>query len=157
MATASKPMGAPFADRFAAKLVDGVILIIPSLMLHFSTIPFLGPLTLSFLYYVFFECSPAQATPGKRLAGILVVSHRGGGISLLSATLRMIFRTISTSLCFLPYLAMFFTRQRQTAHDLLTDTYVIVGKNDEPLIESWLESFKEFISLIQKRLRKTNE
>jgi uncharacterized RDD family membrane protein YckC len=87
----------------------------------------------------------------------MVVSHRGGGISLLSATLRMIFRAISTSLCFLPYLAMLFTRQRQAAHDLLTDTYVIVGKNDEPLIESWLESFKDFITLIQKRLRKTNE
>lgn len=149
-------MGAPFSDRFAAKLVDGIILLFPYMMLHFSTIPFLGPVLLSFLYYVFFEASAAQATPGKRLAGIRVVSANGGQITLTAAAVRMVFRSLSSALCFLPYLAVLFTRNRQAAHDLLSDTYVIVGKTEEPLVEGWLRAFQHFIHEVQRRLKKQN-
>lgn len=147
-------LGVSFADRFAAKLVDGLILLVPYLMLHFSTIPFLGPIFLSFLYYTFFESSAAQATPGKRLAGIKVISLNGSPITFTAACVRMVFRFLSTTLCFLPYLAVFFTRHRQAAHDLISETLVVSGKNDEPLIEAWLHSFKNFIYDVQRRFQK---
>ena len=142
-------VGAPFADRFAAKLVDGAILLIPYLMLHFSTVPFFGPILLSFCYYIFFEASAAQATPGKRLAGLRVVSLNGTPITLKDALIRMVLRSISTFLFLLPYLAIFFTKRRQAAHDFVSETLVVTGKNDEPLVESWLHSFKDFLHQAQ--------
>jgi uncharacterized RDD family membrane protein YckC len=44
------------------------------------------------VYYVFFESSSAQATPGKRLLSLCVVDQENGRISFLRATLRHFFK-----------------------------------------------------------------
>ena len=146
--------GASFMDRVAAKIVDSLILFFPNLFLHFSTVPYLGPIIFSSLYYIFFEASATQATPGQRIAGLIVVNNDRSPAGLLPCAVRQVFRTLSTGLFGLPYLAVFFTKSRQTAHDLLADTFVIQGKTDAVLIESWLKCFRSFIESLYSKFKK---
>jgi len=65
------PKGFEYAGfwlRFAATLIDGLILLIPSLILAFL-LPFFE-IILNWLYYACLESSKSQATLGKRIVGI---------------------------------------------------------------------------------------
>lgn len=79
-----------------------------------------------FLYYVLFESSHSQATPGKMALGIYLTSTRGGDIDLPTATMRYVVRIIlSGSLFAFGYWLMFFTARQQTLHDLIAGTLVV--------------------------------
>lgn len=72
---------ATFGERFIARLIDGFILIIPSLFL---------PFVLPWLYFALQEGGAGGATIGKRAMGIRVVSTDGRPVGFGTATGRFL-------------------------------------------------------------------
>jgi uncharacterized RDD family membrane protein YckC len=78
-------------------------------------------------YYILQECSQAQATIGKRALGMKILTRDGTPITFglaLGRYLVKVLLTISLTAC-IGFLLMFFTKRRQTLHDLVVDTVVI--------------------------------
>ncbi|MBC7778181.1 MAG: RDD family protein [Phycisphaerae bacterium] len=121
--TQSQPIVyASFGERFAARLIDGLILVLPSLF-----VPFIVP----WLYYALQEGSERGATVGKRAMGIRVVSEAGQTIGFGTATGRFFGNFLNLfSLC-IGYFLMLFNARSQCLHDLITQTMVI---KDNPVM-----------------------
>jgi uncharacterized RDD family membrane protein YckC len=81
-------------------------------------------------YFVLFESSSKQATPGKMVLKIVVTDENGRRISLARAFGRNLARIID-SLFLIGYIICGFTARRQTVHDLLANTLVV--NQDAPL------------------------
>jgi uncharacterized RDD family membrane protein YckC len=79
----------------------------------------------SLLYFSFFECSTWQATPGKRLLGIKVVSLRGEPIPILPAVCRFLAKLLSLAILGLGILMILWTPRKQGLHDLLIGSLVV--------------------------------
>lgn len=150
----SGPVYAGFWRRFVGWLIDLLILIIVThwalaLVSSFLTTPI--PDTLSFsaffsalwptalaliivdfiiiaLYYCLFEASAIQATIGKYIAGIKVTDMGGSRISYGKAFLRRIYSLLSIIPIFIGYIVAGFTPRKQTFHDMLAKTVVVVNK-----------------------------
>lgn len=151
---ASEPTYAGFWRRFVGWLIDLLILIILShwvLLLISKIIKTPIPDTLSFsaifssllpivltifivdfiitaLYYSFFESSSLQATVGKHIAGLKITTIDGSRISFGKAFLRRIYSLLSIIPIFIGYVVAGFTARKQTFHDMLAKTVVIVYK-----------------------------
>ena len=87
--------------RFLAYLIDLMLraLSLGTLALFFDEVPLIpqaGALLciflLSGLYYALFESSPWQATPGKYLTGLKVMSRKGERLSFAGAFLRWLIK-----------------------------------------------------------------
>lgn len=141
------PVYAPIWRRFVAMMIDGIIIIIPSLVLGFL-IPYIGGILLSLLYEPFFESSDAQATPGKRIMGIIVarVSDSESRITVQSAYVRYFIAGISGLLFALGHIMAFFTDKNQAFHDKLAESVVVMGKKDIDLLDAWIGNIKRFFS-----------
>lgn len=107
---------ASFGERLVARLIDGLILIVPSMFL-----PFIVP----WLYYAFQEGSESGATIGKRAMNIRVVSEGGLSIGFGTATGRFFGHLLNIFTFFVGYLMMLFNAKNQCLHDLITSTVVI--------------------------------
>ncbi len=79
----------------------------------------------AWLYSAIFECSAWQATPGKRLLGIRVLSERGEGLSFLLTSLRFVGKVVSVGLLGAGFLLILFTQRKQALHDLLVGSLVV--------------------------------
>lgn len=79
----------------------------------------------SWLYYILFESSSRQATPGKMMLGIFVTDDQGRRISFLRATGRRAGKVLSKILFYLGYIIALFTPRSQALHDLLASTLVL--------------------------------
>lgn len=75
-----------------------------------------------------FVTSGWQATPGKRIMGILVITETGGKLSFLHAIGRNLAQYLSLILFCLGYIMVAFTDQKTGLHDLICSTRVIYGK-----------------------------
>ena len=87
-------------------------------------------LLIGFIYYVLFECSTWQATPGKRALNLRVTDQHGHRLSLGRAMTRNSIRllnVISALLPFICYIAMLWSKRKQGLHDMLADTLVLQG------------------------------
>mgnify|MGYP004717036133 CR=1 FL=1 len=83
------------------------------------------------LYFVLFEASRLQATPGKLLCRLRVVTLSGERISLPRAVVRFAVKAfISFPFLYIGVLMVAFTRRKQGLHDLIAGTLVI--RHDEP-------------------------
>lgn len=83
------------------------------------------------LYFVLFESSRLQATPGKLLCRLRVVTLSGERISLPRAVVRFAVKAfISFPFLYIGVLMVAFTRRKQGLHDLIAGTLVI--RHDEP-------------------------
>ena len=91
------------------------------------------------LYFALLESSVFQATLGKFAEGIIVTDLNGNKISFLKASIRFFMRIISFGPPFLGLLLVFFTKYKQTFHDIVTNTIVVI-KYD---IESYNRSFQK--------------
>lgn len=80
-------------------------------------------LVLLFFYFVLFEASVWQATPGKRVLRIKVTDVDSERISFSRSAIRFLSKIISSQLL-LGYIMIFFTKRRQGLHDLLAKTIV---------------------------------
>jgi len=81
-------------------------------------------LSSAWIYSAVFECSPLQATPGKRWVGLVVISTAGGRIPFATAALRSLAKVGSAGMGFVGFFLAAFTPQKQTFHDMMAHTFV---------------------------------
>ena len=120
---------AGFFRRFAASLIDGLILILPILIiggsLQNAMTGFGVGFILAFLYKPIFESSILSATPGKALMGVVVVSESGDRLTFKQAAIRFFSSYISMIIGYVGYLMQPFTSKRQTLHDMISESVVL--------------------------------
>ncbi|WP_037498653.1 RDD family protein [Solirubrobacter soli] len=129
----SGPSGprAGFWQRFGAAFLDGLILLVPTVILRvifkdsvglyylFQTIISLG-------YYTYFEGGPTGQTIGKRALGIRVYDFReGGAIGYGRGFLRQIGKYIAAIPLFLGYFWMLWDKEKQCWQDKIAGTVVV--------------------------------
>ena len=78
------------------------------------------------LYCMILEGSPLQGTVGKLLTGIRVATTEGEDVSILRSISRNLCRILSMLTCYIGYFVQPFTEKRQTLHDKLAGTVVIM-------------------------------
>jgi uncharacterized RDD family membrane protein YckC len=86
---------------------------------------FLVAIGFGWLYGAGLECSEAQATIGKRWAGIKVIDANGERLSFLRATARYAAKYLSALPFFLGFIMALFSSRGLALHDRLTDTRVV--------------------------------
>ncbi|MGF6496070.1 putative RDD family membrane protein YckC [Luteibacter sp. 621] len=92
-------------------------------------------LLIGFVYYVLFESSKWQATPGKLAVGIRVTDTAGQRLTAGRAAGRNLIRLANAVpfLSILPmvfYITAAFSERKQGIHDMLAGTYVLTGRAD---------------------------
>jgi uncharacterized RDD family membrane protein YckC len=80
------------------------------------------------LYYSILESSMLQATVGKWIAGLKITTLSGSRISFGKAFARRIYSILSIIPIFIGYFVAGFTSRKQTFHDMIAKTVVIVNK-----------------------------
>ncbi len=138
---------AGFWIRFAAKLIDGVIMTAVNMASQavivmvaggratpqpgvFPPIFFLS-IGISFamqLAYGVFFVGKFGATPGKMACGLRIVSPEGGRISYLRALGRMFAEQVSGLACCIGYLMVAWDSERRGLHDMICSTRVIYNR-----------------------------
>jgi uncharacterized RDD family membrane protein YckC len=142
--TGSRLSYAGFWKRFAASIIDSIILNIVGNILGFiimgtSAYALRGDgvavgravafgivsLVISWLYYTVLESSTQRATVGKMALGIVVTDLQGGKISFGRATGRYFGKILSAIILLIGYIMAGFTERKQALHDMLADTLVV--------------------------------
>lgn len=116
---------AGFWRRFLACILDGIFVMIISIIL---IIPFwVTPLCIiiGIIYRVVFETSSLRATPGKALMGMSVIKTNGAKLTIKDSLIRLVMSFISSTFLCAGYLMALFTQKKQTLHDFVADTVVI--------------------------------
>jgi uncharacterized RDD family membrane protein YckC len=119
---------AGFWRRFAAAIVDGILLNIVSwiLALILATVTGYGiGLLITIGYYTYFHGSTGQ-TPGDAALSIRVVDKDGGGpIGYGRAFVRWLVSLVSGAVILLGYLWMLWDGEKQTWHDKAANSVVV--------------------------------
>lgn len=127
---------AGFWIRWVANFIDGLILIIPniivSLLIKFSTfgiiksiLTSISGLLVSWFYFILMT-NKYQATLGKKALGIQVVSGKSENLTLNQIIIReTIGKIISAVILFIGYIMAGFTKRKQALHDKIADTLVV--------------------------------
>lgn len=119
---------AGFWVRFAAALVDGVILGVVNVAL-LEAIGGAGSaisILVNIAYFAYFEGGPSGQTVGKRALGIRVIRLDGGGpLGTGNAIVRWAGRILSAVVVLLGYLWMLWDREKQTWHDKFAGSVVV--------------------------------
>jgi uncharacterized RDD family membrane protein YckC len=91
--------------------------------------PFFGYMPLNlislWLYYALFESSTWQATPGKRVLGLLVTDMQGRPITFARASARFFGKILSWAILMIGYIMAGFTAKKQALHDIIADCLVL--------------------------------
>ena len=132
---------ASISRRFVALLIDALILIIPCAIMG-SMIPFIGGAIMWFFYGPILESSAIRATIGKHMMGIQVADLNGGRLTLRAATIRNVMKLISGGMLFLGFIIAFFTKRKQSFHDIVSDTVVVYGRSEESIADAWVDTVK---------------
>jgi uncharacterized RDD family membrane protein YckC len=77
------------------------------------------------LYFAFFESSSWQATPGKKLIGIVVTDENGNRIGFGRATGRFFGKYLSWLILGIGFLMAGWTKRKQALHDTIAGTLVV--------------------------------
>ncbi|WP_186577081.1 RDD family protein [Aquibacillus kalidii] len=124
-----------FQKRLFAFCIDSLILSILVLEIANFYLLFL----LISLYYAGMTASPLRGTLGKMSIGAVVVDGDGNQITFIRSLLRFYAYFISSALCFLGYVMIFFDFQHKSLHDFLCKTYVVnrdvIDSNSSELVE----------------------
>ena len=123
---------AGFWVRFSAMFVDGLVLIIPSIIVAAIFGKNLG----TFLQYVLmwgysiYMLTTRQATLGKMAVGIKVVSINGDNQTTGKLALREIVGKILNMITLgIGYIMIAFTEKKQGLHDMIADTVVVYDQS----------------------------
>ncbi len=137
------PNYAGFWRRFVAIVIDWLILIIPSMALN-MVLPYVGSFVLILLYKPVFESSPLQATPGKAMMGLMVLTESGlGRITFKKALIRYACSILSAFILCIGYIMSVFTAKRQTLHDMIAETVVVIQEPPQfNYFQVWLAEIK---------------
>ena len=103
-------------------------LVITSEVLGTAIVIFVIDFIIIALYYCLLEASPLQATIGKYVAGLKITDMNGSRISYGKAFARRVYSLLSIITIFIGYIIAGFTPRKQTIHDMLAKTVVIVNK-----------------------------
>ncbi len=121
---------AGFWKRFAASIIDGLILGVVMWFVGFvvapeSTVGQLVLIVVWWLYFAGWESSERQATLGKTVLDIKVSDLQGGRTGFGRATARHFGKFLSALLLGIGFLMVPFTQKRQALHDLLAGCLVV--------------------------------
>ena len=120
---------AGFWQRFAAYLLDSLLLAVPVIIILLITNQAIGNLVsivLSLAYFSYFEGGPTGQTIGKRALGIRVIDFKAGGpIGYGRGLLRTVARYLSAIVFFLGYFWMLWDREKQCWQDKIAGTVVV--------------------------------
>ena len=126
------PAGAPtgttlqyadFWSRFAAALIDSIVLIIPGIIFGVA-FRFFGGLLLTFLYHWLFVAYWNGFTLGKRALNIRVARPDGSPADSGVAAARSGMRLVSGFALLLGFLWALWDPEKRTWHDMVADTRV---------------------------------
>lgn len=134
--------GAPGEHRFAgfwirvtAEGIDavalGLITVVPTIALAFQVPEWALELVSFFVamaYYTIFQASGWQATPGKRMLGIHLITADGGRVGVGRAFARFWALLLSGLVLAIGYLMVAFTQEKTGLHDLICNTRVVHGR-----------------------------
>lgn len=109
---------ASFWERFGARLLDTLIIIIPA---NLIPIPFVIP----WLYWALQHNSAKQATVGQSALNIKLLSLDGTKVSLGQATGRFFANLLNVFTLLVGFFMYFFTEKKQCLHDLICGTIVV--------------------------------
>lgn len=123
---------ASFGLRLGAYILDTIILSIPSIAINIAnrgaTITNLCiNLVIGWLYYTLQESGATQATIGKKAVGIKVTDMNGERISFGTANGRYFGKILSSLILLIGYFMMLGDDKRQTLHDRLAGTLVVMA------------------------------
>lgn len=136
---------AGFWIRFAAYLIDllpliaiGIVLspMFADPLIDGDLNPGIGAsnlvgLLVAIAYFVGFESSSWQATPGKRALGLIVTDTQGRRIAPARALGRYFGKVLSGLILLIGFIMIAFTDRKQGLHDFLAGTLVVKGKPGE--------------------------
>ncbi len=139
---------AGFWIRFAAMIVDVVIMFIPAIAIN-AAIPYVGSFLCSVMYYPIFEASPLKATPGKIIMGLSVVNAAGGQITFKQSFIRYFMKTVSALILGIGYFMNLFTEKKQTLHDMVAEVYVIkAAAPNLNYFDTWVDTIKNLFAVL---------
>ncbi len=140
---------AGFWIRFAAMIVDVIIMFIPAIAIN-AAIPYVGSFLCSVMYYPIFEASPLKATPGKIIMGLSVVNATGGQVTFKQAFIRYFMKTVSALILGIGYLMNLFTEKKQTLHDMAAEVYVVkaAAPKDLNYFDTWVDTIKNLFAVL---------
>lgn len=126
----AEPTFAGFWRRFAAYVVDSLVLMIPQFAITLAfqkseALAFLLQMVLWWLYKATMESSDMQATLGKKALGIKVTDMYGERISFARATGRFCGMLLSAVPLGAGLIMAGVTRKRQALHDMLASALVV--------------------------------
>jgi len=107
---------AEFGERALARIIDGFILIIPSLAI---------PYVAGWLYTSLLHASAEQSTMGQRAMNIKLIDAGNEKIGFGQATGRYFADILNVLTLTFGYLWMFWNEGNQCIHDRLTGTFVV--------------------------------
>jgi uncharacterized RDD family membrane protein YckC len=137
---------ASIGKRFAALIVDSILVGVVSVPIAFAIMAFLsstpneppseetvtlymlamiGALGLWVLFYMTWFVGRFGATPGKMLLGIKIVRSDGSPVSYLRAFARFWAHQLSANIMYIGFIIALFDEQRRGLHDHICDTRVI--------------------------------
>lgn len=132
-----------FWIRFAAKLVDGLILWAVNMGINMVLMMAIGKthspklvsataifialiqLIIGVAYYIYFLASNYQATPGKMLCNLKVVNDQGEKISTRQAAGRYLAEMLSSLILMIGYIMAAFDPEKRALHDRICKTRVV--------------------------------
>jgi uncharacterized RDD family membrane protein YckC len=113
-------------SRFIAGIIDAIVMAIGGGVCG-VIIPVVGALLFSTAYIVFMMSNKStMGTLGMSAMKLKVVNATGGPISLQQSIIRVVMSYISAAILMIGYLMMFFNNKKQTLHDKVAETYVVV-------------------------------
>jgi uncharacterized RDD family membrane protein YckC/Tfp pilus assembly major pilin PilA len=132
------PMYGGFWVRFAAHIVDGIIIGFAMIVLAFawfmaaglalgeqlSNLVSLGMVALGQFYHAYFVSSVRMATPGKRLCGLFVTDTDGHRLGFGRALWRNVAALFSYLTLYIGFIMAAFTPRKRALHDMLAGTVV---------------------------------
>jgi uncharacterized RDD family membrane protein YckC len=116
-----------FGRRFAAQLIDGIILCIifvPLAMFTSKVVYSCIAAPIQLVYMIGFWTWKGQ-TPGKMAMGIRIVAADGGPIGLGRAIIRYLGFFVSAAILYLGFIMIAFDGRKQGLHDKIAGTFVV--------------------------------
>jgi uncharacterized RDD family membrane protein YckC len=143
---------AGFWRRGGALIIDGIIVgMISWLFKIVSADLWAIDILFGLLYTPVFESSTLQATPGKALLDMRVVSMAGGRITFKKAMIRYLVRIVSGLLLCFGFFMMLFTEKKQTLHDLAAETLVVRGEvKSQNYFQAWYQQVLQILGMVDK-------
>lgn len=119
---------AGFWTRFGAHIIDGLVLLIPYMLIiaiFGDSVGLLMSILLCWAYFAYLESSEKQATFGKQALGLIVTDLDGNRLDFTKATIRYFSKLVFGGILLIGYILIGFTEKKQGLHDMIAGTYVV--------------------------------